>query len=91
MHVTATKCSGARPRDVHLRTVNRRVITHGETGFFAYDDREWHACLADLVTDPSLRERVGTAARQHVLERYSVERIVAEYLQLFDRLLGHPT
>jgi len=70
---------------------DRRVITHGETGFFAYDDREWHACLADLVTDPSLRERVGTAARQHVLERYSVERIVAEYLQLFDRLLGHPT
>jgi glycosyltransferase involved in cell wall biosynthesis len=70
---------------------DRRVITHGETGFFAYDDREWHACLAGLVTDPSLRERVGTAARQHVLERYSVERIVTEYLQLFDRLLGHPT
>jgi L-malate glycosyltransferase len=70
---------------------DRRVITHGETGFFAYDDREWHACLAALVTDPSLRERVGTAARQHVLEGYGVERIVADYLRLFDRLLGHPT
>jgi hypothetical protein len=31
------------------------------------------------------------AARQHVLERYSLERIVTEYLQLFDRLLGHAT
>jgi hypothetical protein len=70
---------------------DRRVITHGETGFFAYDDREWHACLAGLVTDSSLRERVGTAARQHVLEQYSLERIVTEYLRLFDRLLGHAT
>jgi glycosyltransferase involved in cell wall biosynthesis len=69
---------------------DRRVIAHGETGFFAYEDREWHACLGALVTDPSLRERVGTAARQHVLERYGVERIVADYLRLFDRLLGHP-
>jgi glycosyltransferase involved in cell wall biosynthesis len=67
------------------------VITHGETGFFAYDDREWHACLAALVTDPSLRERVGTAARRHVVERYGLERIVAEYVRLFDRLLGQPT
>ena len=67
---------------------DRRVIAHGETGFFAYEDREWHACLAALVTDPSLRERVGTAARQHVLEEYGVDRIVADYLRLFDRLRG---
>lgn len=70
---------------------DRRVIAHGETGFFAYEDREWHACLSALVTDPSLRERVGTAARRHVLERYSLERTVVDYLQLFDRLLGHRT
>jgi hypothetical protein len=70
---------------------DRRVITHGQTGFFAYEDHEWHAYLGALVTDPSLRERVGTAARQHVTEGYSVDRIVADYLQLFDRLLGRPT
>jgi glycosyltransferase involved in cell wall biosynthesis len=67
---------------------DRRVITHGKTGFFAYEDREWYACLGALVTNPLLRERVGTAARHHVLERYGVERIVADYLRLFDRLLG---
>ncbi len=65
---------------------DRRVIAHGETGFFASEDREWHACLSALVTNPSLRERIGIAARQHVLEAYSVERIVADYLRLFDRL-----
>jgi len=70
---------------------DRHVIAHGRTGFFAYEDREWHACLRALVTDPSLRQRVGTNARHHVLERYRVERIAADYLQLFDRLLGHLT
>jgi hypothetical protein len=69
---------------------DREVITPGETGFFAQDDREWHACLAALVTDPALRERVGTAARRHVAERYGVERITADYVRLFDRVLALP-
>jgi hypothetical protein len=69
---------------------DRDVIAHGETGFFAHDDREWHACLAALVTDPALRERVGTAARRHVAERFDVERITADYVRLFDRVRGLP-
>jgi glycosyltransferase involved in cell wall biosynthesis len=67
---------------------DRQVIAHGQTGFFAYDDREWHTHLGALVTDPSLRERVGTAARRHVTEGHTVDRIAADYLRLFDRLLG---
>lgn len=67
---------------------DRCVIAHGQTGFFASEDREWYACLRALVTDPSLRERVGTAARQHVTDGYGVDRIVGDYVRLFDRLLG---
>jgi glycosyltransferase involved in cell wall biosynthesis len=66
---------------------DKDVIVHGETGFFAYDDREWHDCLLALVTDPALRERVGTAARRHVVERYGMERVLADYLRLFDEVL----
>lgn len=66
---------------------DRRVITHGETGFFAYDDAEWYACLAALVTDASLRERIGTAARRSVRARFGVDRIVADYVGLFDQVL----
>jgi hypothetical protein len=69
---------------------DRGVIAHGETGFFAHDDRQWHTCLAALVTDPALRERVGTAARRHVGERYDVERITADSVRLFDRVRGLP-
>ena len=67
---------------------DRGVITHGETGFFAYDDREWYEHLRALVTDPALRERVGTAGRRHVLARYGVELIAARYAALFDQLLA---
>ena len=67
---------------------DRRVITHGKTGFFATGDREWHACLRALVTDAALRERIGRAARQHALERYGADRIATDYLRLFDRLLA---
>jgi hypothetical protein len=66
---------------------DKDVIVHGETGFFAYDDREWNDCLLALVTDPALRERVGTAARRHVVERYGMERVLADYLRLFDEVL----
>jgi glycosyltransferase involved in cell wall biosynthesis len=67
---------------------DRRVIRHGETGFFAESDDEWHACLRALVLDAALRERIGTAARRDVLQRYGADRIAGEYLQLFDRLLS---
>jgi glycosyltransferase involved in cell wall biosynthesis len=67
---------------------DRRVIAHGTTGFFASEDHEWHACLRALVTDASLRERIGRAARQDVTERYGADRIATEYLRLFDRLLA---
>jgi glycosyltransferase involved in cell wall biosynthesis len=69
---------------------DRGVITHGETGFFASDDREWRDCLRALVTDAGLRERIGRAARRHALDVYPVERIAGEYLRLFDDVLAAP-
>jgi hypothetical protein len=67
---------------------DRDVIVHGETGFFAYEDQEWYGCLLALVTDPALRERVGTAGRRQVVEHYGVERVLADYIRLFDEVLG---
>ena len=65
---------------------DRDVIQHGRTGYFAYDDREWHDRLAALLADASLRERIGTAGRLDVERRYSLDRIVPQYVRLFDQL-----
>ena len=43
--------------------------------------------ISYLVDRPFLRERLGIAARQRILERYTKERMCADYLHLYGRLL----
>ncbi len=65
------------------------VVRDGQDGFLvapgdvdALADR-----LAELATDPKLRERMGEAARARVRERYSVERLVDDVDRLYRSLL----
>lgn len=66
------------------------VVDDGETGFLvpARDTQALAAKLALLAGDPALRERMGTAARERVLRRYAVERLVADVDELYRELLG---
>jgi glycosyltransferase involved in cell wall biosynthesis len=62
---------------------NTSVITDGENGFFARDEREWITTLERLIEDPELRERVGAQAAADAKSRYTLqanaERIVAAF------------
>ncbi|MBI1318072.1 MAG: glycosyltransferase [Candidatus Hydrogenedens sp.] len=51
--------------------MNAEIIEDGVNGFLASTPEEWLDKLKQLVDDPALRERMGRAARQTVLERYS--------------------
>jgi glycosyltransferase involved in cell wall biosynthesis len=64
------------------------VVDHGETGFLApAGDTEALATeLALLAYDPALRTRMGTTARERVLERYAVERLVDDVDELYREL-----
>jgi len=64
------------PSDSH-----RRLITHGENGFFASTSLEWQTCLEKLK-DPSLRSRIGARARETALVDYGVEATARKYHQL---------
>ena len=65
------------------------VVAEGEDGFLvepgATDDLA--ARLADLATDPELRERMGRAGRERVLDRYAVDRLVDDVDRLYRSLL----
>lgn len=53
--------------------VNPNVVIEGETGFCVSGVAEWVAALEQLVTDPSLRERMGRAGRERAERLYSLE------------------
>jgi glycosyltransferase involved in cell wall biosynthesis len=66
------------------------VVRHGVDGFLvppgdvsALTDR-----LAQLAADDALRERMGSAGRERVLPRYSVDRLVDDVDGLYRSLLG---
>lgn len=51
--------------------VNREIIQHGSNGLIAESPEAWERCLEDLITNSSLRRRLGLAGRDSVEERYS--------------------
>ncbi len=46
-------------------------IIDGVTGHLAQTTDEWYAALSELIQDASLRERIGTRAREYVLANHT--------------------
>jgi len=57
-----------------------RLVPRGDVGAVA-------AALAELAFDAQLRDQLGAAARQHVLARWSVPRLIREASDLYDGLV----
>ncbi len=68
--------------------VNSDIITQGKDGFLTRETGEWVEYITRLIENPELRERMGKAARQTVIERYSVLSQQEVYLQSFNTLLN---
>ncbi len=55
---------------------NAEVIEHGVTGFLAETPGEWVEAVRALLSDATLRQRMGTAGRQRVQRHYTRRQIV---------------
>jgi glycosyltransferase involved in cell wall biosynthesis len=53
--------------------VNTEIVRDGVEGFTARTDEEWETALARLLGDAPLRRRLGQAARETVVRRYSAQ------------------
>ena len=70
----------------------REVVLDNETGLLvpARDPVALAGALTRLAGDAALRRRMGTAARQRVVEHFSQERIASETLALYRSLVPGP-
>ena len=68
----------------------KEVMVEGETGFTVdpKDHETFAKKLADLLMDPALAKRMGKAAREKVLERFSTEVVVEENLRFYESVVG---
>ncbi len=68
------------------------LVTHGHTGVLVHerDPRHLADALAMLLRDGARRRAMGKAARQHVAERFSVDRYVAEVDTVLTQALAVP-
>lgn len=67
--------------------VNADIIQHQANGLLAATEAEWFDALAYLIENPAIRERLGTAGRQTVVEKYSVEANKHKYLGVLKSLI----
>ncbi|HEY7537976.1 MAG TPA: glycosyltransferase family 4 protein [Gaiellaceae bacterium] len=67
------------------------VLEDGRHGFLVRvgDVEAMAGALERLARDPELRTRLGTAGRERVLERYRVDRLVADVDSLYRELLAN--
>ncbi len=53
--------------------VNTDIITNGENGFLADTDDEWFDILCKLINSAELRDKIGKAGRETILNKYSLQ------------------
>jgi glycosyltransferase involved in cell wall biosynthesis len=72
---------------------NPELIEDGLTGrLVPPEDSETMArSIADYFSDRTMARRHGRAARQAVVQRFSLERMIADYVSLYDNLLASRT
>jgi glycosyltransferase involved in cell wall biosynthesis len=64
---------------------NAEVVTDGIDGFLPRSDGAWEEQLSALISDPALRDAVGTRARARIVSGYSLHAVVPRYLKILQR------
>lgn len=64
------------------------LVIHGENGFLADTAGEWEACLAHLVEDPALRQRMGSAAQETVRQNWLLSRNARHWEETYTQVLA---
>jgi glycosyltransferase involved in cell wall biosynthesis len=66
------------------------VVVHDQTGLLVppRDPSRLEAALADLAANPARRKALGTCGRGRVLQYFTIDRMVADYVKQYERAAG---
>lgn len=64
--------------------VNKEIVRHEANGYLCNSDDEWILILEKLIASKTLREQIGKAGRQTVIDRYSVSSNALNFFSLFE-------
>jgi glycosyltransferase involved in cell wall biosynthesis len=63
------------------------IIRDGENGLLARSEDDWLNALTRLLDDWELRRRLGEAARQDAVEKYSTKAIATQYRNVLAKVM----
>ena len=68
----------------------RDAVVDGETGYLVpvRDSAALAERIGELLADPDLRQRMGSAGRERAVREFSTEKVVADTLAVYQQLLG---
>jgi glycosyltransferase involved in cell wall biosynthesis len=80
-------CLAIRPDEVRYLNVNDETIDDGRTGLLADDETDFTRKLEKVLKEPAQLDSLGEAAREEIANRFSWEKHLVRYEQLFDELI----
>lgn len=66
--------------------VSKEIVADGVNGFLRTDPAGWDEAIGALSSDVALRRRIGAAARQTAVERYSLQVWGRRFVEIVDSL-----
>ena len=66
----------------------RELVIDGVNGFLAGSEDEWVDKLSMLIEDVGLRRRLGGNARKMIEEKFSLEKVLGLYKELFESVMN---
>ena len=66
----------------------RDIISHGRNGFLFNNKEELRKYLFLLLTNKSMRKKMGRNARNLVEEKYTFSKIAKRYLELYESIIA---
>ena len=66
---------------------NKRIINSGENGFLVNSESEWKESILKLIESEELRRKVGTNARETVVNKFSIKANESTYLEIIKKYI----